>query len=267
MVRLWRQHVAARVFAPFFEKAAAGFPEFYSGNFQSEDALWPLVQEQPDRLLNPAHTTWNSLLLAAADDVIADADHGLAPARLTNGQENTLSMQHPFSRFLPKMLASLLNMPAQPLPGGSDMPRIQSGHCRGQRTALGTHFSPLADLGMVNSAAHALELLLFVVGGVIYYYPLMSGNPQPNEVPHSVRVISLFAMMVPETMVGFFLYASSQMLHDTGMPAMGAPSALTDQHIGGALMWSMGMIIDSVWVVLAVTDFLANERQRSESLV
>ena len=132
---------------------------------------------------------------------------------------------------------------------------------------LGTHFSPLANLGMVNSAAHALELLLFVVGGVIYYYPLMSGNPQPNEVPHSVRVISLFAMMVPETMVGFFLYASSQMLHDTGMPAMGAPSALTDQHIGGALMWSMGMIIDSVWVVLAVTDFLANERQRSESLV
>lgn len=127
LVRLWRQHVAARVFAPFFEKAAARFPEFYPGNFQSEDALWTLVQEQPDRLLNPAHTTWNSLLLAAADDVIADADHaGLAPARLTNGQENTLSMQHPFSRFLPKMLASLLNMPAQPLPGGSDMPRIQS---------------------------------------------------------------------------------------------------------------------------------------------
>ena len=28
----------------------------------------------------------------------------------------------------------------------------------------------------------------------------------------------------------------------------------------------MGMIVDSVWVVLAVTDFSSNERQRSESL-
>jgi cytochrome c oxidase assembly factor CtaG len=132
---------------------------------------------------------------------------------------------------------------------------------------LGTHFSPLANLGMVNSAAHGLELLLFVFGGVIYYYPLMTGNPQPHEVSHAVRVISLFAMMVPETMVGFFLYASSQMLHDTGMTAMGPPNALTDQHIGGALMWSMGMIIDSVWVVLAVIEFFANERKRSETFV
>ncbi len=127
LVRRCHQHVAARALAPFFEKAAASFPEFYSGNFQSEDALWALVQEQPDRLLNPVQTSWESLLLAAADDVIADADRaGLAPGRLTNGLENTLSMQHPFSRFLPKMLAGFLNMPDQPLPGGSDMPRIQS---------------------------------------------------------------------------------------------------------------------------------------------
>ncbi|MEN9401668.1 MAG: Acyl-homoserine lactone acylase QuiP precursor [Verrucomicrobiota bacterium] len=129
LVKLWHQHVEARVFAPFFEQAAAVYPGFYSGNFQSEDALWQLVQEQPVRLLNPAHTSWESLLLAAADDVVADADRaGLAPARLTNGRENTLRMQHPFSRFLPRMLASLIDMPAQPLPGGSDMPRIQSAN-------------------------------------------------------------------------------------------------------------------------------------------
>lgn len=132
---------------------------------------------------------------------------------------------------------------------------------------IATHFSPLANAGMTNSAVHALELLLFLSAGCIYYYPLLEGNPQPHVVPHAVRAISLFAMMVPETMVGFFLYASSSMLHDSAMSVAGAPDTLTDQHLGGALMWSMGMIIDSVWVVLAIVEFFASERQRSESLV
>lgn len=127
LVRLWRLKVAARVFAPFFERAAAAYPGFHYSNFQYEDALWRLVQEQPPRLLNPAHASWESLLLAAADEVLAEADRlGIAPARLTNGRENTLRMRHPFSRFLPGPLTGLLDMPAQPLPGGTDMPRMQS---------------------------------------------------------------------------------------------------------------------------------------------
>jgi penicillin amidase len=127
LVRLWRLKVAARVLSPFFERAAAHYPGFSYGNFQYEDALWRLVQEQPARLLNPAHNSWDSLLLAAADDVLAETDRaGLAPARFTNGLENTLRMRHPFSRILPGPIGSLLDMPAQPLPGGSDMPRTQA---------------------------------------------------------------------------------------------------------------------------------------------
>lgn len=127
LVRRWRLNVAARTFAPFFERATASYPAFTYGNFQYEDALWQLVHEQPPRLLNPDHTSWESLLLAAADDVLAEADQaGVAPDRLTIGRENTLSMRHPFSRRLPGPLARLLDMPAEQLPGGSDMPRMQA---------------------------------------------------------------------------------------------------------------------------------------------
>ena len=35
-------------------------------------------------------------------------------------------MQHPFSRFLPRFVGRHLDMLAQPLPGGGDMPRVQS---------------------------------------------------------------------------------------------------------------------------------------------
>lgn len=127
LVRLWRLRLADRVFAPFFEPARATQPRFSSGNFQYEDALWQLVQEQPAHLLDPAHPSWDSLLLAAADDVLVEADRaGVSPARLTQGAANTLRMRHPFSRTLPAFVAGFLDMPADPLPGGRDMPRTQT---------------------------------------------------------------------------------------------------------------------------------------------
>ncbi len=128
---------------------------------------------------------------------------------------------------------------------------------------IATHFSPLANLGMTNPNAHCGELILFLLGGFIYYYPVMEGNPHPFFVPYSLRVISLFAMMLPETMVGFFLYSGNRVLHS--LPTQTTMKmGLADQHQGGAIMWAMGMLIDTVWIVLAAKDWFANEQLLSE---
>ena len=127
LVRAFRGHVAERAFAPFIESSQAHYAAFNYRNFIYEDSLWQLVHEQPAGLLNPAHASWESLLLTAVDDVVADADKaGLPPARFVWGARNTLAMQHPFGRFLPALVARLLDMPAVPLPGDSDMPRVQN---------------------------------------------------------------------------------------------------------------------------------------------
>jgi len=131
-----------------------------------------------------------------------------------------------------------------------------------------THFSPLANAGMKNGNIHSVELIIFLVAGLIYYYPLMSGNPMPFYVAHPIRLTSLFAMMVPETMTGFFLYSSSRLLHDIpSMPGMNmaqSASALNDQRIGGSLMWSMGMLIDAGWLALTARDWFVHERDLEE---
>ncbi len=127
-----------------------------------------------------------------------------------------------------------------------------------------THFSPLANAGMRDPNIHSLELIIFLVGGLIYYYPVMEGNPHPYPTPYSVRVLSLFAMMLPETMTGFFLYSGNRVLHSlpTGISmSMG----LSDQHTGGAIMWAMGMLIDTMWIVLAARDWFENERVLAEA--
>jgi len=127
-----------------------------------------------------------------------------------------------------------------------------------------THFSPLANAGMRDPNIHCFELILFLVGGLIYYYPVMEGNPHPYPVPYSQRVLSLFAMMLPETMTGFFLYSGNRVLHslpDKTSMSMG----LSDQHTGGAIMWAMGMLIDTMWIVLAAKDWFENERLLAEA--
>ena len=158
LVRAFRRHVAERTFAPFTEAAQAEYPAFSYLGFMYEDALWQLVHEQPPRLLNPAHKSWRSLLLAAADDVLADVDRAqVEPARFTWGAHNTLAMEHPFGRFLPGPLARLLAMPAEPLPGDTDMPRIQ-----------GPDFG--ASERLVVSPGHEAEGILHLPGG-------QSGHP------------------------------------------------------------------------------------------
>jgi len=127
-----------------------------------------------------------------------------------------------------------------------------------------THFSPLANAGMTNPNVHCLELIIFLLGGFIYYYPVMEGNPHPIFIPYANRVISLFAMMLPETMVGFFLYSGNKVLHS--LPSTTSMSmGLTDQHKGGAIMWAMGMLIDTIWIVLAARDWFINEKFLSDS--
>lgn len=158
VVKAFRGHVVARALAPFADAAQAVYAPFSYRTFFYEDAVWQLVHEQPPRLLDPAEKSWESLLLAAADDVTADADRsGLALADFTWGARNTLTMRHPFSRFLPGPLARLLDMPAVPLPGDADMPRVQLPHF-GQSER------------MVVSPGHEAEGIMNLPGG-------QSGHP------------------------------------------------------------------------------------------
>ena len=84
------------------------------------------MSEKPDHLIDPRFASWHELLLAAADDVLADATKG--GARLSDytwGRYNTTHIQHPLSLAVPA-LASWLDMPPQALAGDSEnMPRIQ----------------------------------------------------------------------------------------------------------------------------------------------
>ncbi len=135
LVRAFRLKTTAAVLDPLLARAESDYERFDRNKLFTEDAVWRLIQEKPVRLLNPAHATWEELLLAAADAVLADVEKaGLSPAEYTWGRRNPLRMRHPFSSFLPAFLARQLDMPAEALPGDSNMPRVQAaGHGASER--------------------------------------------------------------------------------------------------------------------------------------
>ncbi|MCU0754820.1 MAG: penicillin acylase family protein [Xanthomonadales bacterium] len=92
---------------------------------QLEGIVWTLLDQRPAHLLAPRWADWDALFDEAIDTTVArlaDPRGGLG-AR-TWGEQNTLALRHPLSRALP-ILAPLLDLPAEPVPGDSFVPRAQ----------------------------------------------------------------------------------------------------------------------------------------------
>ncbi|MFQ5527916.1 MAG: penicillin acylase family protein [Thermoanaerobaculia bacterium] len=93
---------------------------------QLEGALWRLVEERPWHFLNPEFESWDEQFEAVIDEMLAYfAAQGEPLAEQTWGRRNTARIRHPMSSFMPGFVARRLDMPAEPLPGDSNMPRVQ----------------------------------------------------------------------------------------------------------------------------------------------
>lgn len=131
---------------------------------------------------------------------------------------------------------------------------------------IGTHFSPFYNFALEHPMVHDyVEHPLYLGVALIYFYPLLSPGPAPRRMSHGWRAVSLGLMMVPEAMTGFFIYASSYLLYPfyADVPRPFGPGPFQDQQLGGALMWAGSMIIDSVWVAIAMLAWLREEERRA----
>jgi penicillin amidase len=130
LVAAWHGEVTDTVLDGFAAKVREKFPDFVLPKLlQSDQAVWKLVTLQPAHLLLPGYTDWNDLLLRCAERVgtALNAEPGGLAAR-TWGEHNTTHIAHPLSPGLPRIVARWLDMPAEPLPGDRNMPRVQEPH-------------------------------------------------------------------------------------------------------------------------------------------
>jgi len=90
-----------------------------------EYPVWALVTDQPSEHLPAGFTTWTGFLTTMAENVVSDmTEDGKPLSEQTWGKANTLAIKHPLSGSVP-FLSRWLDMPAEPMPGDTYMPRVQ----------------------------------------------------------------------------------------------------------------------------------------------
>jgi len=125
---------------------------------------------------------------------------------------------------------------------------------------IGVHLPGPHRFIMENPWAHTyIEVPLYLLLPYFFYFNLLDRNLTSRRVSAAMSVISLFIMMIPETLTGFFIYTAPSSLYDQMY-------SLDDQRRGGSLMWSGAMIIDTIWMSFAVYHWIKSEEKKSSEI-
>lgn len=128
MVRDYRLAVVERIREGLLAPAMAALgKDFVMPDLpQVEGVAWQLASQRPAHLLPRHFDSWDALFLDAARSVVADLPADDNANTRTWGARNAAAICHPLSKALPPPLRQALCMPADPLPGDMNMPRIAS---------------------------------------------------------------------------------------------------------------------------------------------
>ena len=129
LTRAFREVVSERVIAFVLSECYEADPAFdYSTVRRRDTAIWKLVSEQPQHLLDPQYGTWGEMLFAAVDATIEQVmrdQKGTLRDRIWS-EANVAAYRHPLSGAIP-LLGRWLDMPPAALPGDLYTPRVHWG--------------------------------------------------------------------------------------------------------------------------------------------
>ncbi|MFM7213697.1 MAG: penicillin acylase family protein [Verrucomicrobiota bacterium] len=152
VVRAFRFKVGELFFQPLVARCQESGSDLPIDSVRWETPLWTCLTRKPLHLLAPRFTSYEALLATAVESVLADLRaQGLTLPEATWGQRNTVRIQHPISRALPR-ISGWLDMTPRALSGDDHMPKIQ-----------GVRFGPSER--MVVAPGHEERGMLQMPGG------------------------------------------------------------------------------------------------------
>jgi putative membrane protein len=130
---------------------------------------------------------------------------------------------------------------------------------------IGTHVPWFYDATLRHPALHEFEHALYVIAGLLLFWPLLEGDPaQSYRFGGVARLIYMLAAMVPMAVIGAYLNRHPTLVyHPYAVPARAlGVSALQDQAQAGAIMWVVGNTIMVVIGLGAVLQALIADERR-----
>lgn len=106
----------------------------------------------------------------------------------------------------------------------------------------GWHLPPLYNAAMYHHEVHILQHLMFLVGAVIMWWPMLSPLPELPRLSYPGQMLYSFLMTLPMTIVSVFIVYADHVLYPAyaSAPRLWGLSPLEDQRLGGLIMWIPG---------------------------
>ncbi len=130
----------------------------------------------------------------------------------------------------------------------------------------GTHFSPLFDAALEDPTIHELEHLIFLTGGLLFWWPAVALDPAPYRMGYPGRVGYLFTQMTQNTFLAVVILNATNVLYHH-YASLGSPwgvVAIDDQRLAAGIMWILG---DAVFLtaIMAVVYGWMRAESRNEA--
>lgn len=104
------------------------------------------------------------------------------------------------------------------------------------------HLPPLYNSAMFHHEVHIIQHLMFLVGAVIMWWPMLSPLPELPRLSYPGQMLYSFLMTLPMTIVSIFIVYADHVLYPAyaSAPRLWNLSPLEDQRLGGLIMWIPG---------------------------
>jgi putative membrane protein len=129
------------------------------------------------------------------------------------------------------------------------------------------HLPPLYNAALTNEALHIVEHLMYITLGVLFWWVVLSPVEEAPRVSRGVAIIYLFLACQPMVLLGALLTFAPAPVYApyVAAPRITSLSPLTDQQLGGLIMWLPSNI--PFLIALSVFFFTwVSEQDRAERL-
>lgn len=128
------------------------------------------------------------------------------------------------------------------------------------------HLPMLYDLTLTNQGLHISEHLTFMASGVVNWWPVLSPVTE-QRLSYPLQLLYLFvdAMLLMAPSLVLSVSPIAFYTPYTAAPRLRGISALTDQSIGGTIMWYPGDLPYAVWLAIAFYRWFEGDSRSHEA--